>query len=946
MKPRNQKAKSAGSARAAKMAQVQLWLGFAVTAALAVLQSLGLTRRLEYPLYDLRMRTFNVFTPPPSDQVVVIAIDDGSIETVGKWPWPRRLLGIAIDELHRAGASVVALDLLHDDPQELVYVPEGESLREIDNDALLAHAIQSFGKVVQGASFPWVDPNEAAKNQRVLAAKGLPRVRFDQVIGAMSVNPDIEAEALRVQHMPDEETDGPHMDDLRWKMVRARTLFTIEPRSSLALPSETVRWPSSNDQKPPIPAIAGAASTVASVSFGGGDADGSVRRIPLWVQSRGRLFPTLGLAAAAKHLGVPLNGIEAGPIETQIILPGGDRIEIPAHAAHLKDLPQQGDLDGMMHVVWPRGGWGGWERQFALQAPDGEFESREVSLGRVLDPVLRIIPVLQEDILRLNDAVRILDGKYGLGDAKSFASRTKEMASISPDEPRWRELWQEQRKALEKIRADAQRKLASFAEASATPGGLTEEEKAQQSDLMAAREANPKAVASIETYLKDLDHWRIVELPARVKGRVCFIGWCATGALADFVQTSIDSRTPGVLVHAAITNTILNSVRTPQFLEAAPHWMNLAALLALGILGTMIGVRLGVVESPFVLVGALLLWFVVDGLVFWDWRNLFVAEVTPMAAAVLGWLGVILHRLLIEQRSRRQTEARFRSYVSPDVVDILVNNPRMDSMRPQKRELTIFFSDIAGWTTIAERLGTEGVATFLATYLKAMTDILQDNRATIDKYLGDGIMAFWGAPIADEHHAAHAVQAVLLMQRKLGEMNEAGAFGPAGKIGVRIGLASGEVNVGDFGNPPDKSAYTVIGDAANLSARLEAANKQFGSRILITERTRALAGIKERMRHIGRVIVKGKTEPETLWEPIGDMQPKGPRTDEWIALSNSAVEAYITGDFQQAENLLLMLETEFGDRELVGLYRAAIAAARAAGGPAAGFKGTIVLTEK
>jgi class 3 adenylate cyclase len=929
------------------MAQVQLWLGFAVTALLAVLQSLGLTRRLEYPLYDLRMLVFNVFSPPPSDQVVVIAIDDPSIETVGKWPWPRGHLGLAIAELERAGAAVVALDLLQDDPQAILYEPEGASLRAVDNDALLAAAMKSFGGVVQGASFPWREPREWEAEQQRRAARKVPQVRFDQILGAMSVNPYIAAEELRETYLPGEAADGPHTDDIRWKMERARTLLAVEPRSSLALPRETANWPASNDQKPPVPAIAAAAASIASVSFGGGDADGAVRRIPLWVQSRGRIFPSLGLAAALKKLGVPLSGVAVDTNFSDIGLPGGERLSIPTHAGPLKEYAGMGELDGFMHVVWPRGGWAGWERQFARRAPDSPkgFETTEIPLGRVLDPVLRIFPVMRANIAGLSDQVRALDRGYGLGDAKSFAARTAEMDSLSPDAPRWRDLWRAHKSELEKIRVDAQSMLADFTAGGVTPEGFSAGEKAAYADLQAAAVDAPRAVESIDRDLSELDAWR-GELARRVGGRVCFIGWTATGALADFVRTSIDSRTPGVMVHAAIANTILNSVHSPQFLQGAPHWMNLAALLALGILGTMIGVRLGVVEGPFALIGVLAVWFTVDGLIFWDWRNLFVAEVTPMAAAVLGWLGVILHRLLIEQRSRRQTEARFRSYVSPDVVDILVNNPGMDSMRPQKRELTIFFSDIAGWTTIAERLGTEGVATFLATYLKAMTDILQDHRATIDKYLGDGIMAFWGAPIADDQHAAHAVDAVLLMQKKLEEMNEEGAFGPAGRIGVRIGLASGEVNVGDFGNPPDKSAYTVIGDAANLSARLEAANKQFGSRILMTERTRALAGLEKNARLIGKIVVKGKTEPETLWEPVGEMQTKGPRTAEWISLSNDAVRAYMAGDFNRAEGLFARLEAEFGERELAGIYRSAIEGFRRTGGPPAGFDGTIVLTEK
>lgn len=939
----------AGGARAAKMAGVQLWLGFAITAVIAVAQSLGWTRRLEYPLYDLRARVFNYFTPPPSDKVAVIAIDDGSIETVGKWPWPRELLGEAIRELKRGGASVVALDLLHDDPQSLVYLPDPEhpgSLISIDNDALLGAGMAAHGSVVQGSGFNYIDPTEAAKLQAEQRGRGINRVRFDEVYDAIADTPGISDMELLEELVPGTPTIGPEMADLRRKRSQVETLRAAQITSSLPVPNEVARWPYSNAPSPPVPVIAHGAAALASVSFGDGDPDGGVRRIPLWVQVQSRLYPTLGVAAAALHLGIDLQRVGAGVDHTDLVFLDGRRISIPTHAATLKKLSTQGDISGLLHVCWPRGGSGGWKRQFAVEVEKGHFEQSELPLGRLLDPSRNIIPALRKNIAELDAAVASLSRNFGLGDPASYEPRAKELATLTPDDPRWRELHAQQKAAWLKIIKESEDLLQAAVDPSIDPATLTPEERAAIQDLEnAAKHALP-TVKEIDAGIAGLDKWWNEDLPARVKGRICFIGWTATGAAADFVRTSIDPRTPGVLLHAAVANAILNSVDQPQFLSSAPDWINLAAVLTLGILGTIIGVRLGVVESPIVLLAALAAWFALDGVVFWDWRNLFVAEAAPMGAAALGWLSVILHRLLVEQRSRKQTEARFRSYVSPDVVDILVNNPEMDSMRPQKRELTIFFSDIAGWTTITERIGTEGIAAFLATYLKAMTDILQDNRATIDKYLGDGIMAFWGAPIEDADHAKHAVEAVILMQEKLRQMNDAGEFGPAGKIGVRIGLASGEVNVGDFGNPPHKSAYTVIGDTANLAARLESANKQFGSKILMTERTRELARMTSAFRLIGRVVVKGKTEPETLYEPIGGMMPKGNRTPEWIILSNDAVGAYIAGDFDKALDLFDRLEEEFGDHELAEKYRESIAQVRAEGGPGADFKGTIVLSEK
>src|SRR5262249_38374927 len=152
-------------------------------------------------------------------------------------------------------------------------------------------------------------------------------------------------------------------------------------------------------------------------------------------------------------------------------------------------------------------------------------------------------------------------------------------------------------------------------------------------------------------------------------------------------------------------------------------------------------------------------WFLFAGVVLWDAGWKIAAVGAPSVAAISSWLGVLLHRLLVEERLRRRTEERFRAYVSPAVVDELVNNPQLDSMTPQRRELSIMFCDVAGFTALAERLGAEGTAGFLSGYLGKMTDTLLRHGATIDKYLGDGIMAFWGAPIQDPRHARNACRA-------------------------------------------------------------------------------------------------------------------------------------------------------------------------------------------
>jgi len=228
-----------------------------------------------------------------------------------------------------------------------------------------------------------------------------------------------------------------------------------------------------------------------------------------------------------------------------------------------------------------------------------------------------------------------------------------------------------------------------------------------------------------------------------------------------------------------------------------------------------------------------------------------------------------------------------------------------------------------------------------------MTEELQSHRATIDKYIGDAVMAFWGAPVDDPDHARHGALAAIGQQKLIDEMNASGAFDKrAGVLEVRMGLAMGEVNVGDFGNPPNKSAYTVIGDHVNIAARLESGCKQFGVSIMITDAMRARMGDDLLVRPLGRIVVKGKTESQMLYELIGDRAPHGGDTEAWIETTREGVDAYISGDFEKSLRAFEILNVKFNETLLAGLYRRSIEHVKSAGSPLSDFDGSIVLSDK
>jgi adenylate cyclase len=251
-------------------------------------------------------------------------------------------------------------------------------------------------------------------------------------------------------------------------------------------------------------------------------------------------------------------------------------------------------------------------------------------------------------------------------------------------------------------------------------------------------------------------------------------------------------------------------------------------------------------------------------------------------------------------------------------------DPQNYSMAGRKAELTVFFSDVRGFTSISERLAPEQLAALMNDYLGVMTAIIRRHHGTLDKYIGDAIMAFWGAPMAEPAHARQAVRAALAMQAALPALNEKLKDKGWPELAIGMGINTGWVTVGDMGSPVRQS-YTVLGDAVNLASRLEGATKQYGVGLIVGENTRAQLGDEFLCREIDRVRVKGKTEAITLYEPLA---PADEATDELrreLAQWNEVLQAWRARRWEQALVLLDALEIQT-PRPLYAIYRERIKA--------------------
>src|SRR5688500_13385352 len=343
--------------------------------------------------------------------------------------------------------------------------------------------------------------------------------------------------------------------------------------------------------------------------------------------------------------------------------------------------------------------------------------------------------------------------------------------------------------------------------------------------------------------------------PAQLRGKIALIGASAPGLL-DLRSTPVDRVYPGVEIHANLISGMLE-----RTLKERPAFMLGAEVILLVFGGVVLAILIPMLSALWATVATTLGLALIVMLNFALWTK--GDMVLPLAASLLmtGALYVtnMAYGYFVESRSKRQFTDLFGQYVPPELVDRMAADPSKYNMAPKSAELTILFSDVRGFTGISEALKPEELREYINEYLTDMSSIIRSKyRGTLDKYIGDAIMAFWGAPVDDAQHARNGVLAGIAMQTECDVLNAkfAARGWPTLKIGV--GLNSGTVRVGDMGSQV-RRAYTAMGDAVNVASRLEGRTKSYGVGILVGEATRSL--VKDVVfREVDKIKVKGKDE--------------------------------------------------------------------------------------
>ncbi|HEY5993692.1 MAG TPA: adenylate/guanylate cyclase domain-containing protein [Gallionellaceae bacterium] len=428
----------------------------------------------------------------------------------------------------------------------------------------------------------------------------------------------------------------------------------------------------------------------------------------------------------------------------------------------------------------------------------------------------------------------------------------------------------------------------------------------------------------------DVLHDRVA--PEALHDKIVLIGTSAPG-LQDLRSTPVDATYPGVEAHANMIAGIMD-----QDIKQKPSFMLGAEFVLVLLLGVALSLLLPRMTPGRIALAAGGLLLAVTAFDFWLWRS--AGLDLPLAHSLMLVSGLFVLNMsygyFFESRTKRQITSLFGQYVPAALVEELSKRPEEVSMESESREMTILFSDVRGFTSISEQLDPRELSHLMNEFLTAFTRVIHRHRGTIDKYMGDCIMAFWGAPLHSDSHARDAVYAGMEMFEALHQLQQEFKARGWPEIRMGVGINTGKVVVGNMGSEV-RVAYTVMGDAVNLASRLESISKEYRIDFVVGEATRAaVPGVV--YRELDLVRVKGKDKPVAIYEPVGLEGKVGPEVLEELKLYHQALRLYRNQEWDKAEQQFISLQRMYPKNRLYQVFVERIAHFRA-NPPEAGWGG-------
>ena len=949
-----------------------LLVGLAVTAAVVLVHALGGLDWLELKTLDLRFLYANSITE--SDALALIDIDDESLMLVRRWPWPRDIQAGLIEILHEAGLRRLLYDIELSEPEfvrtvepphaDILAGPEqlgmaAEDLATAYPDHELRLAIADAAPVYLAFHYESAPAGVAAlvpapnghsgpgSARREGEPPGEPR------LGRSLAHPQRQAAdslTARVQRWFGEHPEAwyapppaqfervftevaggdPVLYEDAAQALRAALNMSATTRSSL-VPAHAVEAIA-----PAVPALAPvyfpharAAARCGFVVFEP-DRDGVMRRTPLLVRYQDVVLPQVAFAVAFDELRLGRGDVQCRPGRMTLRVPGRER-----------PLTVQLDRHGRALVPWvPHRRW---SEQFGPHVPMG-------AVWQVYDRRLKVRQnqeLIRDTLADLLAAASVADER----DAPDAGTRF----DLEP----WRAYRDDLRRRLE---LDGELRLARYRDDSDTARQIGEwikqydellkqEEPVVRATLQESTGVLPatglvdalrRAFTANDAHQREIDELR-ARLRQRVAGKIGLIGYTAT-ALADMTPIPTSARAPGVIAHA----NLLNGLLTGQTVRWSPTWLNVVLTVVAGWLATGVSARWRPRPAALLLLAVSVAYAALAGwLAFYAWV-LWIALVPVLAAVTLCFFAILLFRYVFLERESRQIATALSQYTSATLARQMAEDAEL-CRRAEVREVTAMFTDLAGFTTLSERIGATRTQHVLNVVLGRLSDVVLHHEGMINKFIGDGVFAFWNPVIYPQHdHARRACAAALDIQVALGlliaEQWQGRGDEAFSGLRLRIGLATGNAVVGPCGSE-QKYDYTCIGDSVNVASRLESANKFYGTRILVSGATYEQAGAGFAVRSLGGVQVKGKTQAVPIYELLGRAGEIDEGTLRYAKRFGAAVTAFQRRQWEKALAGFAACATDRPDDLAVTHYLAATNVFLASP-PPDDWTGALELTEK
>ena len=405
----------------------------------------------------------------------------------------------------------------------------------------------------------------------------------------------------------------------------------------------------------------------------------------------------------------------------------------------------------------------------------------------------------------------------------------------------------------------------------------------------------------------------------KLKDKIVIVGTSAAGLL-DLRVTPVQNVYAGVEVHANILSGLLD-----QTIKSRPSYIlaiEFTELLLICLVAIFAFPRLSVLLSA-VTFGVLLIVGIAFNFYCWTIWNLDTVLASPITLLTLLYGIQIFFGFFFESRKKRQMGNMFGQYIPPELVEQMSQSDEEFSLKGESREMTVLFSDVRGFTTISEGMEPQELCELINDILTPVTRVIHDSKGTIDKYIGDAIMAFWGAPMHNPQHASYAVKSGLAILQALSTIQQEFKAKGWPEIDIGIGLNTGKMSVGNMGSQ-FRIAYTVMGDAVNLGSRLEGLTKQYGVKMIVSETT-LQAAPEFTYRELDKVRVKGKHKPITIYEPLGQTEDIKPDQLQMLDRLNQGLHNYRQQQWAAARTVFEQLAEQYPGDKLYSIYLERIA---------------------